>query len=513
MLTRLVDERAGSRTSVARLLGTASSRLPAFGDRVSTALFAFAIVAGAALRFVQLGAVGLNSDEAVYAAQAASLAGNPHFTSLFPVVRAHPLLFQVLISPLYRTGVPDVPGRYLAAAFGVGTVALMYPLGRALYNARVGALAAVLLAVMPYHVVVSRQIILDGPMAFFTTAALTFLALAAKSRNGRWLVAAGAAIGLGALCKEPGIILLAAAFAFLALSNRLWRPARYPVAGAALALGLTLAYPLLTAEAGGGRGGASYLAWQLTRKPNHAFDFYFTTVGASMGAVLVAVAGLGLLVFAARLTWRETLLLSWVVVPLCYFEVWPVKGFSYLMPLAPAIAMLGAVAIVRLGAMGRARAVAAAVVALGCVASLAVPAVAGIVTPTTSGLAAAGGTPGGRAAGQWAAEHAPAGSQFMTIGPSMANLIQFYGGHRADGLSVSPNPLHRNPSYHAIRNADLALRRGEYEYIVWDAYSAGRSSHFSARTMELVHRFHGIPVDVQRDGQGRPLIVIYQVTP
>ncbi|MGH3510472.1 MAG: ArnT family glycosyltransferase [Nocardioidaceae bacterium] len=472
-----------------------------------------ALVSGAVLGFVHLGAVGLNSDEAVYAAQSASLAGNPHFTSLFPVVRAHPLLFQVLISPLYRSGVPDVPGRYVAAAFGVGMIALMYPLGRVLFNARVGALAAVLLAVMPYRVIVSRQIILDGPMTFFATAALTCLAIAARRRNGRWLLAAGACIGLGALCKEPGIIVLASAFTFLALTNKLWRPIRHPLAGTILALGLVLVYPILTAVAGGGHGGASYLIWQLSRRPNHGFGFYFASVGASMGFVLLGVAGIGLLLFAKRLSWRETLLLSWIAVPLCYFEVWPVKGFSYLMPLAPPVAILAAVAIIRLGTPRRVRAAAAIVVAIGCVVSLAVPAIAGIVTPTTSGIAAAGGTPGGREAGRWVAAHAPAGAQFMTIGPSMANLIQFYGGRRADGLSVSPNPLHRNPSYHAIRNADLALRRGVYQYIVWDIYSARRSRHFASRTLQLVRRFHGVAVDVQRGPHGTPLIVIYEVSP
>jgi len=69
-------------------------------------LLGSALGVAAVLRFVGLGTVGLNSDEAVYAAQSASLAGNPHFSHLFPIVRAHPLLTQVLMSPLYRSGVP-----------------------------------------------------------------------------------------------------------------------------------------------------------------------------------------------------------------------------------------------------------------------------------------------------------------------------------------------------------------------------------------------------------------------
>ena len=63
----------------------------------------------------------------------------------------------------------------------------------------------------------------------------------------------------------------------------------------------------------------------------------------------------------------------------------------------------------------------------------------------------------------------------MTIGPSMANLVQYYGHRRAYGLSVSPNPLNRNPSYEPLPNPDQALRDNEIQYVVWDTFSASRS--------------------------------------
>lgn len=516
MVTSLVDERASTGEPVSRLMVRARQYLRGIvlaGDPVANGLLVLALVLGTALRFSALGRVGLNSDEAVYAAQAGSLADNPHFSSLFPIVRAHPLLLQALLSPLYQHGVPDVPGRYVAAAFGVGTLVTTHLLGRVLFNARVGALAALLVAVMPYHVVLSRQIMLDGPMTFFTTASLVCLATAARRRDGIWLLAAGALLGLAALCKEPAIILLGSGFAFVALTDRIPRSLRYSSAGAGLTIALTLAYPLLTAVSGGSRGGQSYLAWQLARKPNHTLTFYFTAVGASMGFVLVAVAGLGLVVFHRRWTWREALLMSWIAVPLVYFEVWPTKGFAYLLPLAPVVALLAAVGLLRLAEDGRwwrRTLVAGAFVV--CFVTLLLPSVSGIVSPTTSGLAGAGGIPGGREAGRWVANHAPPGAQFMTIGPSMANIIQYYGGRRADGLSVSPNPLHRNPSYTPIVNSDLALLEGQYQYIVWDAYSARRSVHFSERSLELVRRFHGVAVDVERDSGGHRLIVIYRVS-
>jgi hypothetical protein len=477
------------------------------------------VVVAAVLRFVDLGAVGLNSDEAVYAGQAASLANNPHFSALFPIVRAHPLLMQITMSWLYARGIPDTPGRYVAALFGVGTVALVYLLGRILYDRRVATIGALLLAVMPYHVVVSRQIMLDGPMAFFATGALVCLAVAGtKPARARWLVAAGACLGLAALTKETGIIFIGGAFVFLSLVNHLWRPLRFPLAGLAVALMLAFSYPILTAVSGGSHGGQSYLLWQLTRQPNHSFTFYATAVGASMGVGLLALSALGLVprLSGRRLTWRETLLLSWIVAPLMFFEIWPVKGFSYLEPMAPVVAVLAARALSPLpGVLLKGwRRVALSGLTVAAVASVAIAAVVGIANPVSSGLAGAGGLPGGREVGQWVDTHVPQGARLMTIGPSMANIIQYYSGRRSDGLSVSPNPLHRNPTYHPITNADAALKAGDYQYIVWDQWSASRSPHFAATALTLMRRFGGYAIHEQPGSSpGHPAVVIYEVSP
>jgi hypothetical protein len=109
----------------------------------------------------------------------------------------------------------------------------------------------------------------------------------------------------------------------------------------------------------------------------------------------------------------------------------------------------------------------------------------------------------------------------MTIGPSMANILQFYGHRRAFGLSVSPNPLHRNPSYTPIRNPDFEIRTGEFQYLVWDSYSAGRSSFFSEKLIQYAQRYNGrvvhtetVPIeDEQGTLQETPVIIIYEVRP
>ena len=113
------------------------------------------------------------------------------------------------------------------------------------------------------------------------------------------------------------------------------------------------------------------------------------------------------------------------------------------------------------------------------------------------------------------ATHVPADTRLMTLGPSMGNVIQYYSGHRADGLSVS-HPLHRNPSYAAIPNPDAALRDGDYQFVVWDAYSAARSPGFAAKELALVRKFNGRVVHSESArfaGILQPVVVIYQVHP
>ena len=48
---------------------------------------------------------------------------------------------------------------------------------------------------MPYHVIISRQVLLDGPMTFFATGALVCLAYLGRTQQGRWLMAAAACLG------------------------------------------------------------------------------------------------------------------------------------------------------------------------------------------------------------------------------------------------------------------------------------------------------------------------------
>ena len=132
--------------------------------------------------------------------------------------------------------------------------------------------------------------------------------------------------------------------------------------------------------------------------------------------------------------------------------------------------------------------------------------------PDTDGMAGTGGLPGGRETGLWFKDNTLPGAQILAIGPTIANLIQFYGYRKTHMLSISANPLQRNPSYDPIVNPDNYLRNGDVHYIVWDAYSAGRSKFFSDKLMNFVHRYNGRPVHSEVIN-GREMIIVYEVRP
>ena len=99
-------------------------------------------------------------------------------------------------------------------------------------------------------------------------------------------------------------------------------------------------FPLSLMLAGRAGTGESYLTWQLFRRPNHDWLFYPQTVPEVIGPLVLLAAVMGLWLLRRQASWRERLLLCWIAVPVAFFQLWPVKGFQYLLPIAPAVAVL-----------------------------------------------------------------------------------------------------------------------------------------------------------------------------
>ena len=482
---------------------------------------AMILAVAAFLRLHALDRVGFNSDEAVYAGEAASIAGSRAFLKYFPIYRAHPVLFPAVVSIPYHFVLSDFVARFVAVLFGLGTIVVCYHLGSLLYGRRAGLVAAGLLALMPYHVIVSRQALLDGPEVFFATLALYSLAKYKTSEDGRWLVTLGGMLGLAFLTKETVIVMFGAVVVYFALDADVRLKRRAVAASVAVFLALALVYPMATQIGGASKSGKSFILWQLLRKPNHGYGFYLTTAVPALGLLLVAIAAVALVraptgAFLAGgdapgLDRRAVLVLQPVAdkgIPVRPDRRGAGRGSRRARSRAPP----GSGSL-RVGSGPNPRAGVTVVICSVLAISLLVPTWSSI-NSSSSSLAGTGGIPAGRATGRWIREHIPPDVQMLAIGPSMANVLEFYGDRKVWGLSVSKDPRQRNPVYQPVPNPDLAIREGTIQYIVWDTFSADRSSSSSNRLLRYVHKYGGrLIYEATMPGSREPVIRIYEEQP
>jgi 4-amino-4-deoxy-L-arabinose transferase-like glycosyltransferase len=534
-------------------------RVLSVGWIAPAAIFGIAAV----VRLLEVSRFGFNSDEAVYAGQSAALAGHQDYAAMFGVFRAHPLLVHFIVSLVYRvTGVNDLAPRLVCVAAGLGMVLVAGAIAAVVRGRRAQLITMLIVALSPYPVIVSRQLLLDGPMAFFFALCVLFLALYVRSPARAPLFAAAFAAGLAFLAKETALLMVPAIVVFFLLARGV-RMRILDAAGAGLVYALTIApFPLSLLLSGGSKTAQQFFIWQVFRRSNHDPGFYLTLI-PTIGIPVVALALVGLVLALRRRQPLDILLVSLTVVMAAFFQAWPVKGFQYLLPVTVPIAILAADGLVaatslaareahRLSSVPRLRSMsgpsAAATTGLALVLACSIVMGAGLKSVIASGapailatdsgdgdvgpqpgkaapayafVAGTGGLEASRPVGAWVRDHTLPSSNFLTVGASFANVIQFYGGRRARALSVSPNPLHRNPTYEPVLNADLMIRTNAIQYLVYDSYSAARTPFFTQRLLHYMKKYNGILIyaDYQpaRRPNGKtakvPVVLIYEVHP
>lgn len=533
--SRLVD---AVNTTVWRWFAALQRVLERHRTAVLVGAFSATFVAGIVLRFFALGRLGLNSDEAVYTGQAATLAGVDGFAEEFSIFRAHPLLYQYTVSVVYRIfGLSDFSPRVVSAVFGAATILVVYLIGKQLAGRRTGLVAAAIIAVMPFHIVVARQALLETPMTLFYAAAIYALlrydaALddpdASRWAPYGWAFAIGGLSGLSFMAKEVAGIIIPIIFVTMLVTKHFRFGPSIVLMGAFLA---TVSPHLLALKLGpaseGGGGWAEYVIWQMARPANHPLSFYASNVFVYFGVPLLALicVGLWMAVRRARKSSGLTALLIATVVPIWFFQVWKVKGWHYPVVVAPLVAVLAAYVLTKWwdSREDHIRGMASAAAAITIISLVVITAINGPIVDNHRRVGEAGysGIPGGRETALWLADNAPEGSRMLGIGPSIGNMIKWYSDHETSAISISPNPLRANPAYTPVRNPDYQLRWGLVEYLVYDAYSAARTPHFANRLLdfverygaEIVHEEMGTLVGENGAIYAAPVIRVYRVGP
>ena len=210
--------RAGARPAPLRLLDAV---LSARGTRVDIAVVAAITALAAGLRFWHLGTVplGLHGDEAWTGIDARRIL---HEGWIGVYVRS--ALGQPA-GPLYVTALlfsflPETTAtaRFSMALFGVATVPLAYLAFSSMFNRTVGAFSSLLLAVMMWHLHLSRTAFMVSAWPLTEVATIWLLWLALRRRR-MWLFgAAGAVHGLGVYTYNADLLFLPVPFVAIAWS-------------------------------------------------------------------------------------------------------------------------------------------------------------------------------------------------------------------------------------------------------------------------------------------------------
>lgn len=244
----------------------------------------------------------------------------------------------------------------------LGTLLLVYDLGRRLWSREAGFAAALLLAVSLQFVMQARAAQIDMLLTFFATAALYGIARhLLAGPDWRAYALGGFAAGVGVITKGTGFLALLLVLPFFALRRLgfagLWEGrggARWWLAPAAALVAIACWFvPMVVAVGLSGDAGLEAYRDELLLKQtvtryaaawHHHEPWYYFVLNVIPGLWLPGTALLPWLVPRWRDAWRARdgrpwLLLGWVLLVVAFFSASAGKRGVYVLPALPAFAL------------------------------------------------------------------------------------------------------------------------------------------------------------------------------
>lgn len=116
--------------------------------------------------------------------------GLPYANGLY-LMDQPPLGFYIQAAFFKGFGLSINNGTFLVTLFGLGCVALIYAIGKAVYNKTTGFFAATLFAFSPWHLLLSRTFLIDVPCLFFSLLSLFVGIIAIRKNSFKLFIASG----------------------------------------------------------------------------------------------------------------------------------------------------------------------------------------------------------------------------------------------------------------------------------------------------------------------------------
>ncbi len=161
----------------------------------------FGILIGAALVSISLGPYTNFDSQAEYdSAVSVVNVGLPYVTP-GNLINQPPIGFYINALFLRLFGLSYPTGVAAVTLFGVGTVFLVYQIGKTMYSSRTALIAAGLFALTPWQVVMSRSFLIDAECLFFSLLSLLVGIWAVRRTSLKLTLVSGVVFGVALLTK------------------------------------------------------------------------------------------------------------------------------------------------------------------------------------------------------------------------------------------------------------------------------------------------------------------------
>jgi 4-amino-4-deoxy-L-arabinose transferase-like glycosyltransferase len=254
-------------------------------------------------------------------------------------------------------GFTEFAARLPAAVLGSGCVMVTYLLGKKMYHAGVGFLAAVILATSVEFIILSRTVVHDISLVFFVTLALTLFYMGYKEdrHRRRNLLLFYGALGFAVLSKGPvGLALPAMIIGLYLIVEKNLKFIMKMHIGWGILIFLAVASPWYVSISLKNSDYAGYFLIEqnlgsfLSSDPRHPNPFYYY-IPVLFGGFFPWSCFLPLaLIFAFRKKFKSihestAFLVSWFGIVFVFFSIATSKLGTYILPLFPAASLLVAI--------------------------------------------------------------------------------------------------------------------------------------------------------------------------
>jgi len=451
------------------------------------------------IRFYGLGDLALNNDEAIYAGQAASLANYSEYQEQFSIFRAHPLLLQFMISiPFYFFGVHEFTARIVPMLLGCGIVVISYFIAKYLYNQQTAIISSIIISLLPYHISISKQALVDVSMSFFFALDLLLIILYYRKNTVLLLYGIGITTGLCFLSKEIGIISFAISILSLIIINRKVVFKNTLVVTLSF---IVVASPywisFITLEEAR-KSILEYIEWQSSRPANHNSIYYFHIITSEiLGYVLTSLLLIAYVyVIFSRRNWKFShalLPFLWIAIPLIFFQMISVKGYHFLFSITPFLVIFSISFLSRdwIKKISRKEILLIGIIPLALISNNYI--INGyFLFISHNPVLGSESLFHMKDAAMWIKENTPENSTILTLYTHMSNIIKFYS--QRDSIAIQSN---NNPSYQKIENIDMPILAKKINYIVYEKIQIDNGKFLENKAVELedyVRKYDGVPV-------------------